>query len=82
MFKVMAKAVLGGVSGFSRSFLHLAVVVSSCTTTRDTSFLLHQVEVRAVRLVLQGNTSHHLTLADCELTLLMESAIKAEQSHV
>lgn len=57
--------------------------VSSCTTTRDGGFLLHQVEVRVVGLALQGKASHYLTWADgWELTLLMESAIKAEQSHL
>lgn len=68
---------------FPGSFLHLTGCISSCTTTRDIGFLLHQVEVRVVGLVLQGKTSHHLMWADdCELTLLIESAIKAEWSHL
>ena len=57
--------------------------ISSCTTTRDIGFPCHQVEVRVVGLALQGKASHCLAWADdCELTLLMGSAIEAERSHL
>lgn len=56
---------------------------SSCTTARDIHFLLHHGDMGIVGLVLRGKTTRRLTWAEeCGLTLLMESAIKAERGHL